>query len=145
MAFETSPGAGGPGGNGHAGSIGDVTDGDPTGEGPLHVTAAADARAYVIRMVGELDLAGAPALTAAVGRASDEPGGGAPLVLDMRDVSFIDSTGVRTLLEAAQSAGGSLTLMAPSAAVTRVLDLTRLRGRFVEIEDLDDPALGAGA
>jgi len=81
---------------------------------------------------GELDRAGAPALSSAIQQAFT--GAAQPVVLDMAAVGFFDSTGVRTLLEAQHLAGCDLVLMAPSTAVTRVLDLTRLRGRFVEID-----------
>lgn len=119
-----------------ADSLAPVTTGDRAPEGPLQVSTATHPRALVIRLVGELDLAGAPTLASAVRWAAGEEGD-LPLVLDMREVSFIDSTGVRTLLEASQSANRPIALMAPSTAVTRVLDLTRLRGRFIEVDDLD--------
>lgn len=136
-SHENRDGAGGPGA---ADRLAAMTFGETGPEGPLQVTTTSDGNATLVRLVGELDLAGAPALSEAVSRATED-GGGRPLVLDMSDVSFIDSTGVRTLLEAAQSVGGSLALLSPSTAVTRVLDLTRLRGRFVEVAGLDDPAL----
>ena len=94
--------------------------------------AAVTAGVTLLRLEGELDLASAPELSSAVQQAF--AGAAQPVVLDMAAVGFIDSTGVRTLLEAQQLAGRDLVLMAPSGAVTRVLDLTRLRGRFVEID-----------
>jgi anti-anti-sigma factor len=100
--------------------------------GGLRITRRNAAGVTVLRLDGELDLATAPELSAAVQQAF--AGGAHPVVLDMAAVGFIDSTGVRTLLEAQQLAGRDLVLMAPSGAVTRVLDLTRLRGRFVEID-----------
>lgn len=91
--------------------------------------------ATVLRLAGELDLATAPDVLAAVEAAAGDDG--SRLVLDMSGVSFIDSTGVRTLLEANRVAGNDLTLLAPSPAVTRVLELTELRGHLNEIADLD--------
>lgn len=108
--------------------------------GGLRITRRLQSGVTVLRLDGELDLASAPELSAAVRQAF----GGAtrPVVLDMAAVGFIDSTGVRTLLEAQHVAGQDLVLMAPSGPVTRVLDLTRLRGRFVEIDaDADLSAL----
>lgn len=92
--------------------------------------------ATVLRLTGELDLATAPDVLAAV-EAETNDGGPGRLVLDMSAVSFIDSTGVRTLLEANRLAGEDLSLLAPSPAVTRVLELTELRGHLHEIADLD--------
>ncbi|MFN8123781.1 MAG: STAS domain-containing protein [Thermoleophilia bacterium] len=91
--------------------------------------------ATVLRLTGELDLATAPDVLAAVEAATGD--GTSRLVLDMSGVSFIDSTGVRTLLEANRVAGNDLSLLAPSPAVTRVLELTELRGHLHEIADLD--------
>ncbi len=108
--------------------------------GGLRITCRNTAGVTLLRLEGELDLAGAPALSSALQQAYT--GAAQPVVLDMAAVGFIDSTGVRTLLEAQQLAGRSLVLMAPSGAVTRVLDLTRLRGRFMEIDaDADLAAL----
>jgi anti-anti-sigma factor len=100
--------------------------------GGLRITRRDAAGVTLLRLEGELDLATAPELSTAVQQALE--GARQPVVLDMAAVGFIDSTGVRTLLEAQHLAGRDLVLMAPSGAVTRVLDLTRLRGRFVEID-----------
>jgi len=125
---------------GPADSVAGVPASDAPSEGPLQVSTSTHERALVIRLVGELDLAGAPTLASAVEWAAADPSD-LPLVLDMADVSFIDSTGVRTLLEASQGAGRPIALLAPSTAVTRVLDLTRLRGRFLEVDDLESADL----
>jgi len=98
--------------------------------------------ATVIRLVGELDLATAPEVLAAVQSAVAEDGDGR-LVLDMREVSFIDSTGVRALLEASRATETQLALLRPSSAVTRVLDLTQLRGHVPEVPDLEPASLDA--
>lgn len=106
----------------------------------LLITSRREGTVTVFRLVGELDLASAPDLIAALAALTD--GAATPVVLDMAGVGFVDSTGVRVLLEAqAASPQRVVALMAPSRAVTRVLDLTRLRGRFVELDpdsDLSD-------
>lgn len=99
--------------------------------GGFRITRRNHAGVTILRLDGELDLASSPGLSNAVQQAFE--GTAQTVVLDMAGVGFIDSTGVRTLLEAQHLAGRDLVLMAPSTAVTRVLDLTRLRGRFVEI------------
>jgi anti-sigma B factor antagonist len=57
-------------------------------------------------------------------------GGGAnPLVLDLADVTFIDSTGIGTLIELghdAEDAEAGLVIRNPSPRVTRILQLTGL-------------------
>ena len=72
---------------------------------------------------GEIDSYTAPALAQ---RLSAEP---KILVLDLAGVSFIDSSGLRILIEAHQSridAASSLTLRSPSAAVQRLLEISGL-------------------
>ena len=91
-----------------------------------------DGAVTVLQLDGELDIASAPELSAAIARACDA--GARAVVLNMAGVGFLDSTGVRMLLEARSLAGRELVLMAPSRAVVWVLDLTCLRGRFAEID-----------
>jgi anti-anti-sigma factor len=52
----------------------------------------------VVRVEGELDVATAPALDAALRQA--ETADAAVISIDLNGVSFVDSTGLRTLLEA---------------------------------------------
>ncbi len=98
-------------------------------------------RATLVSVAGEVDLATADRLTAA-GR--DLPAGPTPVVLDLERVSFMDSSGMRCLLDfsrTVEEAGRPLALLRPSAAVTRLLDLVDLRVRFKEIDDMDDVSL----
>jgi stage II sporulation protein AA (anti-sigma F factor antagonist) len=63
------------------------------------------------------------------------------VVIDLRDVSFMDSIALRTLWNIQQrvvAAGGRLLLKSPSVAVTRVLDITGLTSSFT-IVDLGPP------
>ena len=100
--------------------------------GGLRITWHRDGAVAGLQLDGELDIASAPELSAAIARAFDA--GARAVVLNMAGVGFLDSTGVRMLLEAGSLAGRELVLMAPSPAVIRVLDLTCLRGRFAEID-----------
>ena len=84
----------------------------------------------------ELDLVGAPRLLLAL-----PTDGTAPLVLDLASVGFMDSSGLRALLEARQAcldAGRTFAIARPSAAVKRVLELVDLTGEF---EVVDPPAV----
>jgi anti-sigma B factor antagonist len=100
--------------------------------GGLRITRHRDGAVTVLQLDGELDIESAPELRAAIARAFDA--GPRAVVLNMAGVGFLDSTGVRMLLEARSLAGRELVLMAPSRAVIRVLDLTCLRGRFADID-----------
>jgi anti-sigma B factor antagonist len=81
---------------------------------------------------GELDILGAPRLAEVI---PDE--GDSAIVIDLAAVDFMDSTGLRALLEArtaAVTAGRPFALARPSAAVIRVLELVDLTGEFEFVE-----------
>jgi len=107
------------------------------------VTFRADAHrsedAVVIVAVGELDLVGGPRLLEAVpDHGSDR------VVIDLGGVRFMDSSGLRSLLQARQAcrdAGRPFAIARPSAAVARVLELVDLSREF----DVVDPPVLPGA
>jgi anti-sigma B factor antagonist len=73
---------------------------------------------------GELDLAAAPSVEDAGSRAVDE--GIRHLELDLREVTFIDSTAIRSLLRVRgwmSDAGGRLVLRCEAGNVLRVLEI----------------------
>jgi anti-sigma B factor antagonist len=78
-------------------------------------------------LVGEIDSYTAPDLSARL--AVDPP----VEVVDVGGVTFIDSSGLRVIVEAHQSrvtAGSRLVLRAPSAAVQRLLEISGLSGHL---------------
>ncbi|PIW27937.1 MAG: anti-sigma factor antagonist [Rhodospirillales bacterium CG15_BIG_FIL_POST_REV_8_21_14_020_66_15] len=94
--------------------------------------------AVVIALEGDIDLQTSPkareALLAAVGR-------GKPVVVDLAKVSYIDSSGVASLVEALQTAkkgGQTLALAAVSEGAMRVLKLARLDAVFTIHANVDD-------
>ena len=91
-------------------------------------------RSTVLKLQGELDVATAPALEASL--ASAFAGDPSSMVVDLSDLTFLDSTGIRVLVSAgrqAEDAGCSLVLLAPTAQVLRVLRLTGV-DRLLAIE-----------
>ena len=81
---------------------------------------------------GELDLVGAPELVAALPAEGD-----GPVVLDLAGVGFMDSSGLRALLQARQAcldSGRHFAIARPSAAVRRVLELVDLEREFEVVE-----------
>ena len=80
----------------------------------------------VLSLSGEIDLSVAEDVRAALVDASDA----GIRVIDVSEVTFIDSMGVRTLLMAARSLNGSgpLVLRDPSDSVRRVLDIMMPNG-----------------
>jgi anti-sigma B factor antagonist len=90
----------------------------------FHLTVTAAAGHTVIALGGELDVAHADDLT----RALREQAAQGPVHLDLGELTFMDSTGVRlldTLLREADASGWTVTL-APELhpAVRRVLEVT---------------------
>jgi anti-anti-sigma factor len=92
----------------------------------------------VVTLTGELDLAGVAALEQEL----DGAAAGA-VVLDLRGLEFMDSTGLRAIVVAAleaQRAGGSLALVAGPEPVMRVFDITRMRERLTFVAPPEAPA-----
>jgi anti-anti-sigma factor len=75
-----------------------------------------------LHLAGELDLAGAPRLTDAL---LDFVSSEGDVHLDLSEVTFLDSSGLRVIVALARSRGdaGSVVLLAPSAAITRILEI----------------------
>jgi anti-anti-sigma factor len=80
---------------------------------------------------GELDIATVDKLRAEVDRLRES--GFSKLVLDLREVRFLDSTGLRLVLEldqAARDASQDLQLIRGSAVVQRIFDVTQVTERL---------------
>jgi anti-anti-sigma factor len=76
-------------------------------------------------LVGELEMTSVQALTDAVDLVLEDDG---DIVLDLAQVSFMGSTGIRALIRISRGLGrrGQLILSQPCPLVARLLDLTRL-------------------
>lgn len=84
-----------------------------------------------IRLAGELDLANAAVLDAELGAALAD--GSCQVLVDMRELTFIDSTGIAIVVSALGNDGNGKRLrFLPSAApaVSRVLQLTGVGERL---------------
>ena len=94
--------------------------------------ARADEGGYHLKVRGEVDLATAPDLQKqAIGVLADPTV--STLTLDLSDVTFIDSTGIGTLVQlrlTAEARDKKLVLARPSDRVQRVLAITALAGTF---------------
>jgi len=84
-----------------------------------------------VHVTGEVDLTSAPRLEQAIRELID--GGVRRLIVDLSDVRFMDSTGLRVLMSSYKrltEVGGALVLGRPSEAVKRVLDVSGLNSHF---------------
>ncbi|MWA03466.1 anti-sigma factor antagonist [Actinomadura sp. LD22] len=98
---------------------------------PLEVTARSQAGRAVVRLRGELDIAGSDELRRLLEAARREHG--EHVVLDLADLEFMDSQGLSVIVgcyKAATAAGGSLTLAGPRPVVRRALEITGLHRRI---------------
>jgi anti-sigma B factor antagonist len=98
----------------------------------------------VVAAAGEIDLATVPALRQAV---SEHLAAGVTLlVLDLSEVTFIDSTGLGVLVGAGKKAagvGGSMRLVCDNPRILRLLAMTGLSG-VLAVHASRDEALTAG-
>jgi anti-anti-sigma factor len=92
---------------------------------PLEVVTLRDDGALVVRARGDVDMSSVPLLADALEAAP----AGLRLVLDLSEVGYLDSSGLRCLV-AARAVHDELTLLAPSQPVRRVLEVTGLLGEF---------------
>ena len=91
----------------------------------LNVVAEADG--VCMKLTGELDIASAPELRDSLAGQSEEPG--RSILVDLAEVTYLDSTGISVLVVAAKrvrSEGGSFMVANASGAVRRILEITGL-------------------
>lgn len=109
-------------------------------DAPLRVAVADGPLGLVVTVAGELDLDTAPRLVERVEQAVPaDPE--ALLLLDVRGLDYIDSSGLRALLRFSEVTGGRLALVAPARAVLRALEITRLDECIPTIPDLEAATL----
>lgn len=102
----------------------------------LEVEALEREGAYEVVLRGELDLSTIERVEEEIGRAELS---GAPLVvIDLRALTFLDSTGLRTIVTAdqrARRAGRRLVVRKGPETVHRVFTITRLDERLEMVDD----------
>jgi anti-sigma B factor antagonist len=106
------------------------------------VAAVSDnGEAVVVRLTGELDLYNAPAVRKALLESVERKP--ARLVVDLAEVTFIDSTALGALIEARSRLGSKdgFVLIAPGLEAKRALHISGLDRHFEVRETLED-ALG---
>jgi anti-sigma B factor antagonist len=87
-----------------------------------------EATTYVVTLRGELDAFTVPDVRAEVARLI-ETGGALTLVVDLHDVTFLDSTALGTIVNAVKrmrEQGGVLRIVRPSGHADRIFVLTGL-------------------
>jgi anti-anti-sigma factor len=103
--------------------------------GNFDVTVDRQGSNVTVAPSGEIDLATVRLVTEAI-EASGEPF--VQLILDLRNVSFIDTSGLRLVLELNQRAerdGFGLTIVRGSRAVQRVFEISGLEDRLPFVDE----------
>ena len=113
---------------------------------PLTCETSERAGVVVLALAGDLDLRGTTVLDPEIERACTDPEA-RTVVLDLRAVRFVDSSGLRSILlaQAALSrAGRRLGLVRGSAAVQRVFAVTGMEEQLPFADDVEGAAAGGG-
>lgn len=111
----------------------------------LHTRVEHRDRAVVVVAQGELDVASAPRLLDAVHEVTGSATDGA-VVIDMAGVGFMDSSGLRALLDCERSArvaGLGFALARPTDSVRRVLELVDLLDTLRVLDEISPQTLAA--
>jgi anti-sigma B factor antagonist len=111
-----------------------------SGENDFSISLHRDGEATIVIPVGDIDLVTVDEVRSHVRQAAGEA---RRVVLDLRQVAFMDSSGLRLLVEAQQSAeqdGFAFAVVRGPASLERLFEVTGLDGRMTV---LDDPAQAA--
>jgi anti-anti-sigma factor len=90
------------------------------------ITVDDDGHTLAVRPLGELDLSTSPELVSAFGKANAQT----RLVCDLSGITFIDSSGIRALIEIGQREPERFALTGASEPVERLLEMTGVAGWF---------------
>lgn len=98
----------------------------------------------MVSFAGELDLSNQPLIVADLASALTRSG---HVILDLAEVTFVDSTVLSTLVWAngqTHAVGGRLTLVAPSPLVSKLLAITQLDQLLHVVPALEDALVSTG-
>jgi anti-sigma B factor antagonist len=108
----------------------------------LQFETTRNGKVAVIAPTGELDLSGAAVLQAEIDRLADDHDLGG-MVLDLRGLEFMDSSGLRLVVLAdmeAREAGRRFALVRGDETVHRVFEITRMSERLDFVSDPEELA-----
>ena len=114
---------------------------DPDLQPPFALTIARNGSHTVVSLQGELDIAAEGELAAGLGLVLAEPT--SVLTVDLRELEFMDSTGLRALLQLRTKceAGDCRLLLIPGGpTVQRAFDVSGLTGHFTIVDPPETPA-----
>jgi anti-anti-sigma factor len=110
---------------------------EPISAGGFSLRTDSDGDALIVRALGELDLVAAPAFDEELRRALASHA--SAVLVDLSELTFIDSTGLRALVAAAHLSSQNGRKLAVRRdlppAVERVFDVTRIGDRLLPFVD----------
>jgi anti-sigma B factor antagonist len=109
----------------------------PSDELPVSITQ--EDGHVILRPTGEIDLSRAPSFRASLQRVSQQQP--TRMIVDLEDVSYMDSSGVATLVEAMQNArksGYSLILCRMDSRVRSIFEIAKLDVVFKIVGTIDE-------
>jgi anti-sigma B factor antagonist len=107
----------------------------------LAVEARTHRRTALVALRGELDLVTVSKVAEVLDGLELQADGVRHLVLDLRGLTFMDSSGLRELIkqnEFARSNGHNLAVVRGTHAIERLLELTGVKDQLVLVDDPDD-------
>jgi anti-sigma B factor antagonist len=110
----------------------------------LQVTTKKRDEGAVITVIGDIDLYTSPDLRKAITKLAKKKT--SPLVVDLKQVDYMDSSGVATLVEGLQLTArydGSFRVASLNEGVREVFELARLDKVFDIYDDLDQALVGS--
>jgi anti-sigma B factor antagonist len=94
--------------------------------------------AEVVSLAGELDMAHAPSVAETLDALADDE---RPVIVDLTELSFIDSSGIHAILRP-RPQQGTVLLVCPPGNIQRVLSVTKI-DRVLPVYETLDQALAA--
>jgi anti-anti-sigma factor len=110
-------------------------------EEQLAIEARTHRRTALVALRGELDMLTVSKVAEVIDRLAPQADGVRHLVLDLRGLTFMDSTGLRELVrqnEFARSNRHNLAVVRGTDAIERLLDVTGVKDHLVLVDDPDD-------
>jgi anti-sigma B factor antagonist len=105
---------------------------------PFSITRSTRGTREIVTLVGELDMANAPALSDTLDTLADAEH---PVIVDLSELTFIDSSGIHAILRP-RPEQASVVLVCPPGNIHRVLSVARI-DRVVPLYETLDEALAA--
>lgn len=104
------------------------------------IARSTSGHAEIVSLAGELDMAHAPTVAETLDVLADNE---RPVIVDLTDLTFIDSSGIHAILRPRPQQGAVL-LVCPPGNIQRVLNVTKIDRVLPVYETIDEALAAAG-